>query len=118
MSDPVDYLGPVRPFVLTGGRVSPSRNTIRLETLLLAAEPHPPWPDWATRHHRSLVRLCCGLLSLAESAAHLKVPVSVAAVMVSDLVDSGHLTVRTVGCDPSAPDRVLLERVLNGLRKL
>jgi hypothetical protein len=44
--------------------------------------------------------------------------VSVAAVMVSDLVDTGHLAVRTVGADPDTPNYELLERVLHGLRSL
>lgn len=117
MSDPADYLGPVRPYVLTGGHVHPSRNTVRPETLLVA-NPDKSLPISATRQHRSLVLLCRGVLSLAEAAAHLKVPISVAAVMVSGLVDSGHLTVRTVGWDPDAPSLDVLERVLHGLRNL
>ncbi|SNQ49772.1 conserved hypothetical protein [Frankia canadensis] len=117
MVDPTDYLGPIRPYVLTGGQARPSRNTVRPETLLVA-NADASLPPSATRQHRSLVQLCRGMLSLAEAAAHLKIPVSVAAVMVSDLVDTGHLAVRTVGADPDTPNHELLERVLHGLRSL
>jgi Protein of unknown function (DUF742) len=107
---------PVRPYVLTGGRAVPSRNTIRPETLVSAASPGKPLPVSAGRTERALVGMCRSLLSLAEAAAYLELPVSVVVVVVSDLVDSGHLVVRTpVGAQVS---REVLEELLHGLRKL
>jgi hypothetical protein len=107
---------PVRSYVLTGGRAVPTRNTIRPETLVVAAPGAGPLPVSATRTERALLGMCRQLLSLAEAAAHLDLPVSVVVVVASDLVDSGHLSVRTPDNGPVG--RGLLEELLDGLRKL
>lgn len=117
MSSRGDYRDrPVRSYVLTGGRAAPSRDTIRPETLVVAAEPHKPLPLSASRTERALLSLCHRLLSLAEVAAYLELPVSVVVVVASDLVDSGCLSVRTPAAAPVS--REVLEELLNGLRKL
>jgi hypothetical protein len=107
---------PVRQYVLTSGRAHPSRNTIRPETLLVV-DPDVPRPLTITRQQRELLDVCGGMLSLAEVAAHLRLPVSLVVVLASDLVDSGHLSIRSAPrhIPPSAE---LLEKVLDGLRKL
>lgn len=107
---------PVRPYVLTSGRAHPSRNTIRPETLLVV-DPDAPPPVTQTRQQRALLDMCGGMLSLAEVAAHMRLPVSLVVVIASDLVDSGHLQVRSAPRH-SPPSAELLEKVLNGLRKL
>ena len=117
MSGPDDYRDhPVRPYVLTSGRAHPSRNTIRPETLLVVDQDAPP-PVSASRDHRALLDLCRGMLSLAEAAAHLRLPVSLVVVIASDLVDTGHLSIRSAPRH-TPPSAELLEKVLNGLRKL
>jgi hypothetical protein len=102
--------------VLTGGRAAPTRNTIRPEKLVIAASPDKEMPVSATRMERVLLAMCRCLLSLAEVAVHLQLPVSVVVVVASDLVDSGHLSVRTPASQPVSP--ALLEELLNGLRNL
>jgi hypothetical protein len=47
---------------------------------------------------------------------YLELPVSVVVVVASDLVDSGHLSVRTPAGAPVS--REVLEELLHGLRKL
>lgn len=106
----------VRPYVLTARRAHPSRNAVRPETLFLA-DPGARLPVTAGSQQRKLVSLCRGVLSLAELAAHAGLPVSLAAVLVSDLVDTGHLVIRS-GVSPAEPDRDALEKVLDGLRRL
>ncbi|WP_327191239.1 DUF742 domain-containing protein [Streptomyces xinghaiensis] len=119
MTAPGEYLDtPLRPYVLTGGRARPSRNTVALDTLLVASAREQDLPVSASRQERALVRMCGRLLSLAEASAHLGLPVSTVTVLASDLVDSGHLTART-GIPPAArTDRDLLQEVLDGLRRL
>lgn len=107
---------PVRPYVLTSGRAHPSRNTIRPETLLVV-DPEVPRPIAASSQQRALLDMCGGMLSLAEAAAHLRLPVSLVVVLASDLVDSGHLQIRSAPRH-TMPSTELLEKVLNGLRKL
>ena len=123
---------PVRPYVVTGGRARPSRNTVRPETLLVATDAGKPLPISASSEQRSLLRMCRGLLSLVEAAVHLQLPVSVVSVVASDLVDAGFLAARSGADDisssvpqaqqarpaPALPDRKLLQEVLDGLRKL
>jgi hypothetical protein len=107
---------PVRSYVLTGGRTVPTRTTIRPETLVIAASPGRPLPVSAGRTERALLGMCRSLLSLAEAAAYLELPVSVVVVVASDLVDSGHLVVRAA--EGSPVNREVLEELLHGLRKL
>lgn len=108
----------LRPFVLTRGRARPSRNTIRVDTLLIAADPVPPLPPSASRQERALLTMCEGLLSVIEAAARMNLPVSVVRVLASDLVDSGHLTARAGSPRYEPPPIELLQEVLNGLRAL
>ncbi|NJQ02676.1 DUF742 domain-containing protein [Streptomyces zingiberis] len=119
MSGPREYRdSPLRPYVLTGGRARPSRNTVALDTLVVAAGREEELPVSASRQERALLRMCSRLLSLAEAAAHLGLPVSTVTVLASDLVDAGHLTART-GVPPAArSDGDLLREVLDGLRRL
>lgn len=106
---------PVRSYVLTSGRAHPSRNTLRPETLVRAAAGRRLPTD---RRERDLVRLCQGTLALAEVAAYLGHPVSLVAVLVSDLVDAGFLTIRSNHQPNVLPEKDTLEKVLDGLRKL
>lgn len=111
-----EFADPVRRYVVTGGRAAPTGPRLRPERLLIA-EPGQQLPPEATPEQRSLVEMCQGLLSLAEAAAHLAMPVSVVAVVASDLVASGHLSVR----NPAAPTATsvpewIVKEVLDGLR--
>jgi hypothetical protein len=67
-----------------------------------------------------VVQLCRLPQSLAEIAARLSVPIGVARVLVSDLVDAGLVTVRSTLTEGSSRTqrRDLLERVLDGLHTL
>jgi hypothetical protein len=132
MSFPDEYHDrPVRPYVVTRGRVRPSRTFIRPETLLIATGTGEPLPVSASSEERALLRMCRRLLSLVEAAVHLQLPVSVVSVVASDLIDAGFLAMRAsadelpigaagarAGAPASTrPDRQLLQEVLDGLRK-
>jgi DNA-directed RNA polymerase specialized sigma24 family protein len=106
----------VRPHVVTGGRAHPTRNTFDLVTVVVA-----------TRHDLSglspekkrLMELCRGgALSVAEVAAHLHLATSVTKVLLSDLVDSGHISTHAAFPYTDHPDLKLLKDVLDGLRAL
>lgn len=108
---------PVRAYVITRGRSQPTRNTFRPETLLIATDPDRRLPPAATVEQRRFLEICRGLLSLSEAAEALRLPISVAAVVASDLVDAGHLTIRSTP-PSSASDPTLLRALLDGLRQL
>ncbi|WP_406142171.1 DUF742 domain-containing protein [Streptomyces sp. NBC_01089] len=108
----------LRPYVISKGRSRPTRNTIGVETLLITVSAPDDLPVSATREERALLRMCRRLLSLVEAAAHLQLPVSLVKVLVSDLVDSGHLSARSGVPRAVRPDGQLLQEVLDGLCRL
>ncbi|PRW64045.1 DUF742 domain-containing protein [Actinopolyspora mortivallis] len=106
----------VRPYLITGGRAHPTVGSLGITTLVRAApeaESLGLGPE-----HRRVVRLCSGgALSVAEIAARLELPASVTRVIVADLLDENRLQVLSSGRE-QAPDRELLQEVLDGLRAL
>ncbi|MBF6348519.1 DUF742 domain-containing protein [Nocardia sp. NPDC058499] len=103
----------VRAYVRTGGRSRPTRE-LGLVTLVVAVSDPAPG---ATPDARRVVDVCArGALSIAEVAAYLDLPPSVVTIVVSDLLDSGHLNIPTPA--EIMPEIALLEEVLNGLRAL
>ncbi|SRR6266496_1623684 len=116
--DPQDPGRLLRPFVLTGGRARPVHgDELEIEALVTttdfgeAAAPTAP-------EHRSINRLCRQPQSIAELAAHMKVPLGVIRVLVADMAQQGLVELyrpRRTGPGPNVP---LLERVLDGLRRI
>ncbi|MGW1838752.1 DUF742 domain-containing protein [Streptomyces sp. BBFR2] len=107
----------VPAYLATGGRARPSRNTLDRLTLLHGVDA-PPTSELRPEERRILELLRPGALSLAEVAAHLRLPVSVVKVLVADLVDAGRLHARVPIPEAEQFDRQILERVLDGLRSL
>lgn len=104
----------VRPHVITGGRAHPTRTTLDAVTLVVATGSSL---SGASPEKRRVLQLCGGgALSVAEVAGHLGLPLSVTRVLVSDLIDSGHLALRSSAPDVSPPDVHLLQELLDGLR--
>ena len=120
MSTPEEepYSGRVVPaYALTRGRTQSIGGDLPLETLVTATEFGQQWVGSLQVERREIVERSRGPISIAELAAHLHVPLGTARVLVGDLASSGHLTIhrphRTID---SRPDRVILERLLDGLR--
>jgi DNA-directed RNA polymerase specialized sigma24 family protein len=106
----------VRPHVVTGGRAHPTRNTFDLATVVVATRHQL---DGLSAEKRRLMELCRGgALAVAEVAGHLHLPTSVTKVLLSDLVDSGHIATHAAFPDAHHPDLKLLKDVLDGLRAL
>jgi hypothetical protein len=128
----------VRPYSLTGGRTRYG-HVLLVETFVAAVEPPGERPgrpaerdgpsgeradppqgtgDRTAPELRAILELCRRVRTVAEVAALLKIPLGVVRVLLSDLADQGKIRVYGTGHGPGAPDRVLLERVLSGLRRL
>ncbi|MFJ4983693.1 DUF742 domain-containing protein [Streptomyces sp. NPDC088732] len=103
----------VRPYAITGGRTRP-RHALRLVSLV-AAGPVSPGGRLGPEAERALNLCAREPQSVAEIAAHLRQPVQVAKVLLSDLLDSGALTLAASAAGD--PDVHILERLLVGLRK-
>lgn len=115
MTEPVR--GPVRPYVLTGGRARP-RHRLAVETLLeTVGGDEAELPVTTGRHERMLWRLCRHRLSVAETAAYLGLPVSVITILACDLLDAGYLTTRSPAPQAQLPDVHVLQEVLDGLQR-
>ncbi|MBH5337106.1 DUF742 domain-containing protein [Streptomyces pactum] len=107
----------VPAYMALGGRAEPGRNTLDSVSLLSAAVDRVP-PGLDPARHRIVELLCGGPLSLAEVAAHVRLPVGVVKVLVSDLIDEGRLRARAPVPRAEQLDAHLLERVLSGLRAI
>lgn len=104
----------IRPYTVIGGRTQP---TTALDLLsMVMATGSAPQPHMGPEHNLAL-GLCGGPTSVAEIAAHLRLPAVVTKVLLSDLVDCGALTARAPRFHANPTDRSLLEAVLDGLRQ-
>ena len=115
MTPPVpEKHGLVRPYVITDGRAHPTRDTFDLVTLVIVGSG--PLGGLSPEKRR-VVELCRGgALSVAEVAAHLRIPVSVIKVLLGDLVDSGHIITRAPIPSAELPETQILQEVIDGLR--
>ncbi|MFF8714155.1 DUF742 domain-containing protein [Streptomyces sp. NPDC015184] len=115
----------VRPYSLTGGRTR-FGHVLLVETFVAALEAPEdrrelPQGKGAARlmpELRAIVEICRRMRTVAEISALLKMPLGVVRVLLSDLADQGKIRVYGTGHGTGQPDRALLERVLNGLRRL
>ncbi|PWI10808.1 DUF742 domain-containing protein [Streptomyces sp. NWU339] len=120
----------VRPYSLTGGRTR-FGHVLLVETFvaataeLEAAEQRKELTQGSLKstimpEMRAIVELCRRMRTVAEIAALLRMPLGVVRVLLSDLADQGKIRVYGTGTGHGTgrPDRVLLERVLSGLRRL
>ncbi|MDR1188346.1 MAG: DUF742 domain-containing protein [Bifidobacteriaceae bacterium] len=126
----VEDVASVRPFVVTRGRTQGSTST-RLESILEVANEQ--WmADKGQRlspEEAAIVRqIATTYLTVAEVSAHLKLPLGVVKVLVSDLAEAGVLVVHDTmagggGVDSGGPvsreqTLELLESVLNAISQL
>ncbi|WLQ39245.1 DUF742 domain-containing protein [Streptomyces laculatispora] len=104
----------IRPYTVSGGRTRPT-TVLDLLSLVMATGTAPQvhlGPE-----HSVALELCDGPTSVAEIAAHLRLPAVVTKVLLSDLVDCGAVTAHPPAFHDMPTDRSLLEAVLDGLRR-
>jgi hypothetical protein len=106
-----DEGSPERLYVITRGR----RASFDLVDLVVSQ--HDPEPGMHPEH-AAILRLCANPLSVAEISAYLSLPASTITVLVGDLVDAGHVDIKTTELATARPDRALLETVMDGLRAI
>ncbi|MFD5831947.1 DUF742 domain-containing protein, partial [Lentzea sp. NPDC060358] len=79
----------VRPYTVSDGRTRPT-TVLDLLSLIMATGSEPQ--THLGPEHSVALGLCDGPTSVAEIAAHLRLPAVVTKVLVSDLVDCGAVT--------------------------
>ena len=104
----------VRPYTVSSGRTEP---TVALDLLsLVMATGHVP-PALGPEHDKALGQ-CQTPTTVAEVSAHLKLPLMVTKALLADLVDHEALTTRAPRTAADLTDRVLLEKLLDGLQRI
>ena len=106
----------VRPYAVARGRTRPTRHDLELITLVVAVTAELDVgmdPEYA-----HIVRICQRPLSIAEVSAMLDLPLVVIKVLLSDLIDRGHIIFRSPPQISDFPKTELLQAVLDGIRKL
>ncbi|XCM28490.1 DUF742 domain-containing protein [Streptomyces parvus] len=104
----------IRPYTISNGRTRPS-TAFDLLSLIMATGIEPDIP--LGPEHTVALGMCEGPMSVAEIAAHLRLPAVVAKVILSDLVACGAVTAHAPAFHDMPTDRSLLEAVLDGLRR-
>ncbi len=105
----------VRSYLVTGGRTSASAADLPLEALVALTQAGHLAPDLQFERGE-IAALCQDVLSVAEVAAHTKLPLGVARVLLADMRDEGLLDIHVPMRAGHRPDAALLEKVLDGLR--
>lgn len=114
-----DHAGPVvRPYAVTGGRARTVAGRFDLISLVTSTQPVPKPEAGLGPEHIAIVGLCQRVLSVAEVAAHLNLPVGTVRVLLGDLVERRLVEVREPRAETGLPDDSIYEAVLNGLRAL
>jgi hypothetical protein len=117
--DPVTETGSlVRPYTRTGGRTRPDYD-LAIEGLVSTSDSGWEMEEALLPEHRAICSLCMDTKSVAEVAAHLRLPLGVVRVLIGDMAGMGLVVIHSsdaiVGDRPSME---FLERVLSGLRRL
>ena len=109
----------VRPYAVTLGRTRPAGDgPLEIETLVSTTSLGSAAVGSLTLERRWIARLCEDILSIAEIAARLDVPLGVARVLIGDMAEEGFVAVHRPTSPSDRPDLALLERVLYGLREI
>jgi len=112
----------VRPYALTSGRTRPpsgiGASELEIETLVSTTAVGEAALSALVLERRSITLLCREILSIAEVAAKLDVPLGVARVLVGEMAQEGYVAIHRPTSPSDRPDLALLERVLYGLREI
>ncbi|MGK5552542.1 DUF742 domain-containing protein [Actinomadura kijaniata] len=116
---PLDFDDPDRLYTVTGGRSRVDDDDLDLVTLVVAE--NDPAPGMQSEHV-AILRLCRHEpVAVVELSSHLRLPVSVVKILLLDLRDTGHLTVRhptSATAVNHQADLETLKQVLVGLEAL
>lgn len=104
------------PYVLTNGRTKP---TTPLDLMSLVRATGRARAEHLAVTHRKTLAVCQKPVSVAEVAAHIGQTVTVAKVLLSDLIEIGAVIAKyPLPNTHFTDDPDILEAVLDGLRKL
>ncbi len=85
---------------------------------MVLANPDIASSEGLPEEQRAIVELARVPLSVAEIAAHRRLHLGVARVLIADLVQAAYLAVTSHRPDSDGPDPLLLQRLIDGVRLL
>ncbi|MGH3657482.1 MAG: DUF742 domain-containing protein, partial [Micromonosporaceae bacterium] len=112
-----DGITPVRPYLLTSGRVRPIDESLEIEAQVVATSRGLASQGQLAFEHRDIVVLCAQPVSVAEIGARLGLHIGVTRVLVGDLAALGYLSVARPRAG-AHKDVETIERVIRGLESL
>lgn len=109
----------VRPYAVTGGRTRSTALGLNMITLVIAVRT-PADVRLVEQEYLDILDACRYPLSVAEVSAKLHLPLAVTKILVTDLIERGDLLYRSppVSHRDDRPDLPLLQKVLDGIRRL
>jgi uncharacterized protein DUF742 len=116
---PLEHETPDRLYAVTRGRTPMPDDALDVVSLIMTeSEPEPGMQS----EHRKILELCVRPTAVVEIASYLRFPVSVARILVTDLLDSGKASARHPSSRPASPAQLpsldILQDVLRGLQQL
>lgn len=106
----------IRPYSLTDGRTHPSRADLTLAAQVVSV-PAVEEPQMDTEL-REILTMCVHPLPVAEVAARAALPLGVARILMSDLLDQGLLMVHEAEPTCERPSLETLRLILDRMREL
>jgi len=106
-----------RPYTATGGR---TESTVKLDRLTLVCSTRRFSPHHVDAEHAEVLLLCSDILSVAEVSVHMKLPMQIVQVLLSDLINIGAVQAKapaTYDEDDLDGHKDLLKRLLEGLQR-
>jgi hypothetical protein len=110
-------VSPLRPYLLTGGRVHSGAEALEIEAQVATTETGRLSIGSHVYEQREILELCLKPVAVAEVAAQLGLHLGVARVLVGDLLTLGHLALRRPESQPHRNSQ-LLQRVIRGLQAI
>ncbi|MET7773451.1 DUF742 domain-containing protein [Nocardia sp. NPDC005366] len=108
----------VRPFAVTRGRAGTDLYNLDMLTLVVSVGS-PSEITTLDREYGAIIRMCNERpLSIVEISAHLNLLVAAVKVLVSDLITAGYVIFRSPMPTEMQPDTLLIQAVLDGVRKI
>lgn len=108
----------VRSYMITGGRTHAEGVALEFESILSVTRLGANRVGVVPFERGKILQLCFdGQYSVAEVAAHLRVPIGVTKVLCADLINDGMLEASGASADV-ANDVSLLTRLIQGVRAL
>lgn len=114
----IDREGPDRLYVITSGRSRGGDEALDSVTLIVTESE--PVSGMQSEHVR-ILQMCRRPMAVVEIAARLELPVTVVRILLTDLLDAGHITARHPAvADPATASvsPAVLEKVLVALHNL